>query len=111
MQAGDSQSSNFAGIISASNVSFLHEMFDLEYWMIDSRALDHIASNKDLFNDMRELKQLVSVELPDGNTGVVKKIGVVDISPNIRLLNVLHLPEFQHNVLSLSKLIEHKKLR
>ena len=109
--SGSGQSSNFASILSASNVAFNTEFFDSGSWIIDSGASDHMAGNMDLFSEVKGLKQTINVGLPDGSTKIVKKIGVVRISPKITLMNVLYIPEFQHNLLSLSKLIDHSKVK
>uniref|UniRef100_A0A803N863 Retrovirus-related Pol polyprotein from transposon TNT 1-94-like beta-barrel domain-containing protein n=1 Tax=Chenopodium quinoa TaxID=63459 RepID=A0A803N863_CHEQI len=67
----------------------------------DSGASDHMASSKDLFVEMRTLKKPVSVKLLDGTMRFVKEMGSVSLSPDIGLRNVLYIPEFKHNLLTL----------
>lgn len=53
----------------------------------------------------------VNVGMPDGTMRVVKEIGTICLSPKIKLRNVLLIPEFKHNLLSVSRLMEQTKLR
>ena len=44
------------------------------------------------------------VGLPNGTRTYVKNVGSVVLDKNLHLLNVLHVPDFHHNLLSVSKL-------
>lgn len=70
-----------------------------------------MVGNIRLFSEMKDLKQPINVGLLDESARTVKKIGVVEISPRIRLMNVLFLPEFHHNLLPVGKLIQHSRLK
>uniref|UniRef100_A0A803LM65 Sulfotransferase n=1 Tax=Chenopodium quinoa TaxID=63459 RepID=A0A803LM65_CHEQI len=93
------------GIISFSNVASIHEKFDCNSWIIDSGASDHMAGNKRLFCDLRKLSRPVKVILLDGSIKEVVQIGTVKFRPKIVLYDVLFLPEFKNNLLSLCKII------
>ncbi|KAL2904156.1 Retrovirus-related Pol polyprotein from transposon RE1 [Bienertia sinuspersici] len=58
------------------------------------------------FESLITLRKPINVGLPDGRVKMVYKVGVVKVTPDIRLENVLFLPEFKHNLISLSRLLE-----
>ncbi|KAL2892600.1 Retrovirus-related Pol polyprotein from transposon TNT 1-94 [Bienertia sinuspersici] len=70
-----------------------------------------MAGNLNLFCELRRLNKEVHVKLPDGNLKSVKNIGSIQLTPKIKLENVLYLPQFQHNLMSLSKVIHSNNLK
>lgn len=44
-----------------------------------------------------------SVNLPNDNVALINQLGSVSLSSSITLHDVLHIPEFQFNLLSISK--------
>jgi len=44
--------------------------------------------------------------MPNGKHSKIVHIGSVQLTPNLELSNVLHVPDFQFNLLSVSKLCE-----
>lgn len=60
---------------------------------------------------MRKLEKGINVGLPDGNTKRVNQIGTVKLTPKITLRNVLHIPDFKTNLLSVSKVAEGSNAR
>ncbi|KAL2930564.1 Retrovirus-related Pol polyprotein from transposon RE1, partial [Bienertia sinuspersici] len=93
---GNTFSANFAGKVYASNAVSFNNNENFEYWLIDSGASDHMAGNISLFSDLKEIRQGVNV----------KKIGTLLLNPKLKLENVLYIPDFQHNLLSISKIIQ-----
>ncbi|KAL2251379.1 UNVERIFIED_CONTAM: Retrovirus-related Pol polyprotein from transposon RE1 [Sesamum indicum] len=75
-----------------------------QLWIIDSGASAHICNSLTAFKIVHNLDNLVSVKLPNGNSQDVKITGEVHITENIILKNVLYVPAFNHNLLSVSKL-------
>ncbi|KAL2896088.1 Retrovirus-related Pol polyprotein from transposon RE2 [Bienertia sinuspersici] len=105
-----SASINFAGTSSISNVDSLSHVIDKNSWTIDTRASDHIASNLILFASITQLKNSIKVSLPDGTINLFKHVGTVHLNPNVCLTNVLYIPQFKHNLLSVGKLLDHNNL-
>ncbi|KAL2898459.1 Retrovirus-related Pol polyprotein from transposon TNT 1-94 [Bienertia sinuspersici] len=99
---------NFAGITYSSN-AFL-KLFDQTSWIINSGASDHICCNIALFSTINTLKQPLRIGLPDGNIKYINQIGSVQLTPSITLYNVLFVPDFKHNLLSIGRLLDHNKL-
>ncbi|XP_074306420.1 uncharacterized protein LOC141641664 [Silene latifolia] len=103
-------SSQFAGIVSHSSVSSVHNFFVLNDWIVDSGASDHMTYDLDILTNVVTLKVPIKVGLPDGSLKLVHKIGTVNLTDKIRLFNVFYIPDFKQNLMSVSKLIDHNAL-
>ncbi|OIT18877.1 hypothetical protein A4A49_56392, partial [Nicotiana attenuata] len=75
-------------------------------WIIDSGATNHMVSSLHLYIDYMELSESNSrkVQLPTGETSVITHLGTSSILDNIVIKNVLFIPRFRYNLLSVSKL-------
>ena len=90
-------SANVAGtcLLSYSNFS----------WIIDSGATDHIGSNPDLFDTLKEFTQLPNtITIAYGKQVIVHHIGTMKLDHGIILENVLYVPGFKFNLISTHKL-------
>ena len=74
-------------------------------WILDSGANDHICSSLMWFTTYYKIKP-IGVQLPNGNLITAKYAGNVHFSSSLVLVNVLYLPEFSFNLVSVSKLCE-----
>ncbi|XP_074297108.1 uncharacterized protein LOC141627786 [Silene latifolia] len=72
---------------------------------VDTGASDHMTSKTDVLLDIKILLKPIIVSLPDGTIKVVHRIGKACVAPNIILDNVLIVPDFKQNLLSVGKLI------
>lgn len=70
-------------------------------WVIDSGATHHVCHNRALFTTIRPLLNTF-VTLPTGNSVSIIGIGPIVLSDNITLKNVLFIPQFRFNLLSVS---------
>ena len=106
-QASDNSPSmaNFAGNlpILSTSVACLSDL-NHAIWIIDSGANDHMCYNKSLFTTLETLTIPLHISLPNGNTVPIHFRGSVIISHNITLDNVLYVPTFTYNLLSVNKL-------
>ncbi|KAF7833355.1 uncharacterized protein G2W53_015688 [Senna tora] len=73
-------------------------------WIIDSGDSSHIWGDKRLLTDLRVKSGKNTVTLPDGNVKIVKMIGKVVLNFKIILDDVLFVPEFKYNIISVGKL-------
>ncbi|CAL1378154.1 unnamed protein product [Linum trigynum] len=94
---------NFAGkltlLTGAQSQSFkLHDM-----WIVDTGATDHISCNLSGFLAHKEIKN-VFLTLPNGQKAEATHIGVVKLPCSIVLHQVLYVPSFSFNLISVSKL-------
>ncbi|KAK9668023.1 hypothetical protein RND81_13G029800 [Saponaria officinalis] len=113
-QSGESTStvhlSNFAGInlLHSANISTVSDT--CSYWIIDTGVTDHMSPWKSQFQSLKMLKQPLKIGLPDGTVKLVYQFGDVMLNPSLVLQDVLVVPEFKHNLLSVSKLLDHNNL-
>ncbi|KAK9689148.1 hypothetical protein RND81_09G038700 [Saponaria officinalis] len=64
-----------------------------------------MINSRDLFVNAQALSKQIMVGLPDGTTKLVTYIGEVTIHSDIILHDVLYIPDFKHNLLSVGKLL------
>ena len=104
------ESSGFAGTITSSIVSKVFNVIDKNTWLIDSGASDHIGCNMSMFKNLKTLNNGYRIGLPDGTMKIVNHIGDIMLTEGLHLKNVLYVPDFKHNLLSLSRLLESKDM-
>ncbi|EOY03128.1 Cysteine-rich RLK (RECEPTOR-like protein kinase) 8 [Theobroma cacao] len=78
-------------------------IFNHNSWIVDTGATDHIACSLHSFTTFKSI-QGVFVELPNNAKALVTHIGIVQISPTLQLDNVLFVPSFKFNLISVSQL-------
>lgn len=108
--SGTHSAINFAGTVLASNVHPSIQFLDVNCWIVDSGASDHICYNSKLFTSMTLLPQSIPVKLPNGSVIPVTHVGAIPITPEIMLERVLFVPLFKHNLLSVARLVSDHKL-
>lgn len=104
---------NFAGKIHDSHFSLgsvCATVASKSDWIVDTGASDHMVSNLALFSHTYKLHKPVLIGLPDGSLKHVLIAGTVHLSKDIILEDVLYVPEFKLNLLSVSKLVEKTSL-
>lgn len=72
-------------------------------WVLDSGATDHICNNLKMFDSYYNIRSL-AVRLPNGNSICANKAGTIRINADLVLTDVLYLPEFNLNLVSIPKL-------
>ncbi|CAL9003908.1 unnamed protein product [Prunus brigantina] len=75
-------------------------------WIIDSGATDHISSSPKLIPKKTTLSNS-SVNMPNGSQAHISCLGSVQITPHLKLEDVLCVPGFRVNLMSVSKLTRH----
>ena len=73
-------------------------------WILDSRASDHISSNKDLFSFLTITLPLPMITLANGSQTMAKGIGSACPLPSKPLTYVLYVPDSPFNLISINKL-------
>lgn len=102
----DSGFAGFTGMVTCHNVHV-----EKMEWIIDSGASDHMGCEINMSKNIvnvnvnRELK----INMPNGKTSNITAYGSVDLKNGIHLGEVLIVPEFKHNLLSVSKLAKHER--
>lgn len=76
---------------------------DTKLWIIDSGASRHICANRSMFHNLHAVPNS-SVMLPDNSCFSVYFSGDVPLSTSLTLKDVLYVPTFKFNLLSISAL-------
>lgn len=88
----------FVGVLLATG-----NMLSSESWIIDSEATHHVCHDKNKYLSLSEtLNQLVT--LPTGLGVKIIGIGKVQINESLILNNVLYIPDFRLNLISVSQM-------
>ena len=74
-------------------------------WILDSGATDHMVHSLQFFTSITSTVQIL-VQLPNGAVAKVTHIGTVHLSSGLILENVLCIPTFSFNLVSISKLTQ-----
>ena len=78
-------------------------VYDQWTWVLDTGATDHFVCSVDLLTSITATVQSL-VHLPNGESAQVTHIGTVILSSSLTLTNVLCVPSFSFNLLSVSTL-------
>lgn len=75
-------------------------------WIIDSGATDHISTKLTFMINIHTFTKPIFVTLPNGHTTKVTTYGSVIINADITLHNLLYVPSFAYNLISVSQLLK-----
>jgi len=116
----DSQQSfaHFAGITSVTSTSYAPHSSSCSAmqhnycgsWIIDTGASDHMTSDLTQLFNLQPLPQPILITLPDGSLKTVATYGQIHLFPHKTIHTVLYVPDFEFNLLSVSKLLTAHKL-
>lgn len=82
---------------------------DVDTWIMDSGATDHMTATLCLLSNVKEMSSHQTIKLPTGDTSMISHIGDVLLSNGLKLNEVLYVPKFNHNLLSIHKLAHDNK--
>jgi len=109
--ASTSQSDNLGICFSPSTYSFIgiltvaRHTLSSATWVIDSGATHHVSHDRSLFSSL-DTSVLSAVNLPTGPTVKISGVGTLKLNDDILLKNVLFIPEFRLNLISISSLTD-----
>ncbi|XP_011069429.1 uncharacterized protein LOC105155256, partial [Sesamum indicum] len=107
LQANFAQLDNFAGKSCA--FSGVKNVL-LDSWIIDTGATNHMCANRQAFRSITPFPQSTLIYLPDGTSQSVTHKGNITLHSTLTLKDVLYVPRFQYNLLSVSKLCLHSSI-
>lgn len=75
------------------------------HWIIDTGATNHMVADLSLLSNIKavDVKDTKKVNLPNGEIAHVTHIGNCRITGTWEVKNVLFIPDFQYNLMSVSK--------
>lgn len=94
--------SGIHSVFSAHNAYTVHTKPDNITWILDSGATDHIVSDISLLNQSKPVNAVL--HLPNGTTASITHVGNAVLTSSIVLTEVLCVPSFHCNLVSISKL-------
>ncbi|KAK0593262.1 hypothetical protein LWI29_033784 [Acer saccharum] len=100
LQQNSSQSS---GEPLVSYFTSIHSTILIDAWILDTGATHYVCHTLHSFESFVS-SSVSDVILPNGQTAPIIKIGTVRLSSHIILYNVLFVPSFKYNLLSVSSL-------
>ena len=101
---------NMAGMFSSlaaartSNATCFTCQLGNDVWILDSGASDHMSYDASFLHDLRPLDSPITVSLPNGQKVQVSHCDTLKLNSWIELRNVLLVPQFKYNLLSVKQL-------
>ena len=100
-QIEDDLENGFTNMVTCCNATSVeHE------WIIDSGFYDHMTEDLSMLDLPRKITCRNKINLPNGLTFEISHYGDVTLHNSLRMKNVLHVSDFMHNLLSVTKLVE-----
>lgn len=95
------------GSTSAGNIicTLTEPSLNFAEWIIDSGATTHIFCNLELFDDITSISE-TTVTLSNKTQIAINQFGTVKLSDKLLLKNVLFIPSFHLNLLSVSSILQ-----
>lgn len=90
---------SYAGMVSCNLADAVKEG-----WIIDSGASDHMSGCLNMLQNTTKVSKEQKINLPTGETTVISHTGDAQLRNEMQLKNVLYIPSFKHNLLSVQKL-------
>lgn len=100
----DQPLANATGIFTPNYDNIEHDAHSTLYWIMDSGATDHVSHLSPTHNKNKAPHDFVG--LPNGETAAIENIGSVQLSSDLSLDGVLHVPKFHVNLISVSRLTQ-----
>ena len=108
-QVGSISTDEISNTEHSSTGKFLSSLSAIkESWIINSGATDHVCHNLNVFTTYTKIKPVL-ISLPNGQTVYATYSGLVRFSDQFYLSDVLYVPHFQLNLISVSKLTHQLK--
>ncbi|XP_019442317.1 PREDICTED: uncharacterized protein LOC109347040 [Lupinus angustifolius] len=89
----------------SGNTNTCSTIWQSDPWILDMGATDHVCYSLSRFQSFKQITP-ISIKLPNGENLNAHYSGTVVISSQLYLNNVLCLPSFNFNLISVSKLIK-----
>nr|KYP74880.1 Copia protein [Cajanus cajan] len=73
-------------------------------WVLDSGASHHMTSIYSQLDEVQDFSIPLRITVPTGDVVLVHKKGTIKLNENIKLYDVLFIPEFRYNLISIHKI-------
>ncbi|XP_056687654.1 uncharacterized protein [Spinacia oleracea] len=102
----DEMDTSFAGMVSC-----YYADATCQEWIIDTGASHHMTGNLNVMLNPERCEDNPQINLPTGQTSDISHTGSVKLHNYLELKNVLCVPAFKHNLLSVKKLAQDGKCK
>lgn len=79
-------------------------------WIIDTGATTHICAYYEHFVNFKDLGKEIKIYMPNGNVRTTRKYGDVPLDESLILRDILYVPSFKLNLLSVGKILQNRFL-
>ena len=100
------ENGSVAGFFTGKTYCFLTKSSNDSVWIVDSGASDHVTHDLSLLHNVKKLSITCYITMPNGKRAPITHSGSMFLRHKIELHNVLYIPSFQYNLLSVSKLVK-----
>ncbi|KAL2900712.1 Retrovirus-related Pol polyprotein from transposon RE2 [Bienertia sinuspersici] len=104
-ETDDELDCNYAGMVTCCQAEV-----EKTKWILDSGASHHMTGCSKRLTEIRGVVNQPKIDLPNGNVAVVTHKGNAHLNENIELKNVMLVPSFHHNLVSIQKLAKDNNL-
>lgn len=91
---------NFSGMVTSHCLNAAVS----DKWIVDSGATNHMTSSLELLQNVRKVVDNSVINLPTGEVAEISHTGTIVMRNGLKLKDVLYVPVFQHNLISIHKL-------
>ncbi|KAL2935935.1 Retrovirus-related Pol polyprotein from transposon TNT 1-94 [Bienertia sinuspersici] len=95
---------NYAGMVTCYSASLAKSK-----WILDSGATHHMTGDFGKLRNTCEVNKTIRIGLPTGDTAMVTHKGDARLNDCMTLENVMYVPTFKHNLISIQKLVKDSK--
>ena len=105
MDDKDESKHTISHIQSFNNNASTHKHQQGKLWILDTGATNHVTYDLNQLSVFYKIKP-ITVKLPNNSTVVAEFAGTKNFSDSLVLFNVLYIPEFSFNLISVQTLIK-----
>ena len=99
------ETGSVVGFFAGKTFCFLTKSSNGSVWIVDSGASDHVTYDLSLLHNIKKLSLTCYITMPNGKRAPITHSGSMFLRDNIQLHNILYVPSFQYNLLSVSELV------
>ena len=99
------ESGSVAGFFAGKIFCFHTKSSNGSVWIVDSGASGHVTYDLSLLRNIKKLSIHCSITMPNGKRAPITHSSSMFLRDTIELHNVLYIPTFRNNLLSVSKLV------
>lgn len=89
--------------LGSGTICIIPNSFHAASFILDTRATDHVCFTREYFQCLKQIKPII-LKLPNGSLVTTNLSGTIQFNSNFYITDVLYLPNFAFNLISVTKL-------